>query len=521
MSGRPALALCLLLALASSALCLPEYFASKYANGCEDHPERSYGDHAAPQIDRDTTIALKPKFTLPAGAASPKKLCPGASYSLKVTFPSPRLALLTASAGSLAGAPEASCPNRLITPGRSPFATWEDELRVPCNSPGEIKLRVTSTQSAIGGYRVATVTVAVAGTDGACAPVSSYCVKGGKPAAAATPPVVTPTGLPVTQFNAASSTSNIADSIDGMSSQASRLAQPPVYAMRPVLKSSKGLWQFLHALLMLLSFGVMLPLGMMAARHKWIFGSNEETGKVSPAWFYVHIVLQLGGVVSGLGGFAIALLAFGWKQVPGQALYQPHKWMGIVVLVMALLQVLVAPCRPKATSNARSCWNSMHWGWGRLTMLAGAANLVLGALLVHGYKGQPYVGWLLACCLVLGVLALLALLLEAFKLQMQRTLRYDPTTGTLLPVMHGVKRSTRRTDGQAQLLPGFPRSDSPAAGAPLPLGKAPVSVPPLQDGPAYPPIPSYKPGMPLAAAADMDADSLSNYDQQPRPLPRT
>lgn len=62
-------------------------------------------------------------------------------------------------------------------------------------------------------------------------------------------------------------------------------------------------------------------------------------GKVSPAWLYVHIVLQLGGVVSGLGGFAIALLAFGWKQVPGQALYQPHKWMGIVVLVMALLQV--------------------------------------------------------------------------------------------------------------------------------------------------------------------------------------
>jgi hypothetical protein len=33
---------------------------------------------------RDTTIALKPKFTLPAGAPSPKKLCPGASYSLKV-----------------------------------------------------------------------------------------------------------------------------------------------------------------------------------------------------------------------------------------------------------------------------------------------------------------------------------------------------------------------------------------------------------------------------------------------------
>jgi hypothetical protein len=44
---------------------------------------------------------------------------------------------------------------------------------------------------------------------------------------------------------------------------------------------------------------------------------------------------------------------------------------------------------------------------------------VLGCLLVHGYKGQPYVGWLLACCLVLGVLVLLALILEAFKLQVR------------------------------------------------------------------------------------------------------
>jgi hypothetical protein len=64
-----------------------------------------------------------------------------------------------------------------------------------------------------------------------------------------------------------------------------------------------------------------------------------QQGKVSPAWFYVHIVLQLGGVLSGLGGFVIALLAFGWKQVPGEALYQPHKWIGVVVLAMALLQV--------------------------------------------------------------------------------------------------------------------------------------------------------------------------------------
>jgi hypothetical protein len=39
----------------------------------------------------------------------------------------------------------------------------------------EIRIKVTSTQGSIGGYRAAAVTVAVAGPDGACAPVSSYC----------------------------------------------------------------------------------------------------------------------------------------------------------------------------------------------------------------------------------------------------------------------------------------------------------------------------------------------------------
>jgi hypothetical protein len=56
---RSALTLFLLLGLASSALCLPEYFASKYANGCEDHPERAYGDHGAPQIDRCAAVVVR------------------------------------------------------------------------------------------------------------------------------------------------------------------------------------------------------------------------------------------------------------------------------------------------------------------------------------------------------------------------------------------------------------------------------------------------------------------------------
>lgn len=54
-----------------------------------------------------------------------------------------------------------------------------------------------------------------------------------------------------------------------------RNQREPVYAFQPVLTENKGLWQFLHSLLMLLSFCFLLPIGSLLARHKWIFGRDD------------------------------------------------------------------------------------------------------------------------------------------------------------------------------------------------------------------------------------------------------
>lgn len=53
-----------------------------------------------------------------------------------------------------------------------------------------------------------------------------------------------------------------------------KLVQDPVYSFYPVLNENRWLWQFLHSVLMLLSFCFLLPLGSLLARHKWIFGRN-------------------------------------------------------------------------------------------------------------------------------------------------------------------------------------------------------------------------------------------------------
>lgn len=136
-------------------------------------------------------------------------------------------------------------------------------------------------------------------------------------------------------------------------------------------------------------------------------------------WFWLHILAQLLAVLAAAAGVVIAILAFGWKSVPGEKLYAPHKWTGIGVMGMALIQLVTAPFRPKLESKRRGCWNFVHHVWGRVAVLGGMGNCILGAILVHDYKGESYISWLVPCCAVIGFVCLLGLVMEAFKIQVR------------------------------------------------------------------------------------------------------
>jgi hypothetical protein len=41
------------------------------------------------------------------------------------------------------------------------------------------------------------------------------------------------------------------------------------------------------------------------------------------------MLVQLLALTCAIVGFVIAILAFGWKSVPSQTLFAPHKWAGI------------------------------------------------------------------------------------------------------------------------------------------------------------------------------------------------
>lgn len=62
-------------------------------------------------------------------------------------------------------------------------------------------------------------------------------------------------------------------------------------------------------------------------------------GRVLRSWGPVHVITQVLGLLAAIAGVIIAILAFGWKDVPGEKLYLPHKWTGVGVIGMALIQV--------------------------------------------------------------------------------------------------------------------------------------------------------------------------------------
>jgi len=62
-------------------------------------------------------------------------------------------------------------------------------------------------------------------------------------------------------------------------------------------------------------------------------------GRVLKSWGPVHVITQILGLLAAAAGVTIAILAFGWKDIPGQPLYMPHKWTGVGIMGLALVQV--------------------------------------------------------------------------------------------------------------------------------------------------------------------------------------
>ncbi|XP_072970515.1 cytochrome b561 and DOMON domain-containing protein At3g07570-like [Typha angustifolia] len=152
-----------------------------------------------------------------------------------------------------------------------------------------------------------------------------------------------------------------------------------------------------HGLLVLLGWGFLIPIGVMAARY---------FKQYDPQWFYSHIFIQ--GIGFGLG---LAGIILGFK-LDDQGLKDvgAHKALGITIMVLGFLQVMALFARPQKISKVRKYWNWYHHYFGRSAIICAIANIFLGLKIAK--EDNP---WKITYGVFLAILVIVSTFLEIRK----------------------------------------------------------------------------------------------------------
>eukprot|EP01083_Nonionella_stella_P151285 483180_1 len=150
-------------------------------------------------------------------------------------------------------------------------------------------------------------------------------------------------------------------------------------------------WLQVHVITMYIAWGFMFPLGVLIPM------SFREAFQDESKWFHLHRALQLLGLVLLLIGCSVA-----FANVPLH-FSGSHQKLGLALFILALFQPLNAFCRPSRRVDSdgliptfRRSWEIMHKNVGRVTIVMGWANVILGAkLIVEWYGTAPKMAYAL------------------------------------------------------------------------------------------------------------------------------
>jgi len=167
---------------------------------------------------------------------------------------------------------------------------------------------------------------------------------------------------------------------------------------------------------MCLSWGCMLPFGVLCARHLRL-SPYKPLGK--PVWFQGHRLLQSIGLLLQLLGLVFIMV---YKKASHFKL--PHELVGIVVVLLGTLQPVNACFRnlacvghpkPDGTKTvARQIWEYVHKGFGITAVLLGILNLIFGLIHVRKlhFDNRLVIGAGMWVAFVTGTLVIAGIVLE-------------------------------------------------------------------------------------------------------------
>jgi len=178
-----------------------------------------------------------------------------------------------------------------------------------------------------------------------------------------------------------------------------------------------------HGSLMLLSWGFLLPAGVIVAkflRHK------------DPLWYRVHRTLQPVGLLVAIAGWILALATFGHYVFDSHALtgMTTHGILGSIVMILGIQQPLNAVLRPhkergEERSMIRKVWELLHKGSGYVAVLLGIVQIAGGIVLLP----YPSTGFAAGLGVSLGLLLVLIVALFASGRQAAKAPKFEAGDG--------------------------------------------------------------------------------------------
>jgi len=133
----------------------------------------------------------------------------------------------------------------------------------------------------------------------------------------------------------------------------------------------------IHGVLMYAAFGVIFPVTMMLAR----FGKDSFLPGIrqkSP-WLWAHASANIFGLVIAIPALVLILIEVNTAQFSAI----PHAYLGIIAFGFICFNVIWAIFKPEKNSEKRPVWSLVHWWIGRLAILLGLTNIMLGILMAR------------------------------------------------------------------------------------------------------------------------------------------
>eukprot|EP00250_Pteridium_aquilinum_P014560 c22061_g1_i1 orf=343-1476(+) len=150
-----------------------------------------------------------------------------------------------------------------------------------------------------------------------------------------------------------------------------------------------------HGIINTISWGILLPLGVMLARYLRPFSDS--------VWFYIHVLIQTLGYVLGVTGWALGMRL----RAVSAYVHRSHQDIGIALFVIATVQVFALILRPNKDQKVRRYWNYYHHSLGYAIILLAIINIFQG-LNILAPGGHWRSGYIASLCLM----AVVAVVLE-------------------------------------------------------------------------------------------------------------